>query len=1023
MNFGSKKTKAVTPKAAREIEVKGRVIEVVRDPELWQVSLLIDEVDYKKEVEHNNDEIVLGHDNTNGANGVNHDARKRCILTGGWYNTNVKEEDVVFVRTGKFVCNTLQVNNSDGFVVINPDKMVTSTAISRSVFCLRSSWLSEMFKGFGLGNKEMIIGNMVHELFQFGCVHKHVLKEIYLQELDRLMQRQDTIFVCYLNHICPREVKEAVVDYVEKIISWIQDYFLSDGKAPDEKNSNTKVQVTRVLDVEDNIWTPKLGIKGKIDLTLEVKIHERNKVTCKTVPLELKTGRHVNSMEHQGQVSLYTMMLDDKKLSSDLGLLLYLKESVDMKMVACSLSVKKSLIQTRNELTHFIGKLEEMPEVKNIHRLCSKCSHVFDCTLMEKTFNEMNLDANSEVRDFLIPDQLGHLWEQDIEFFRRWMRLVYLEANSEDERDRSLKFWDESSEIREKNGTGFAKLKLTNFDPNACRYTFVRASDYQKRLGDLPHQTSLIKKLERVTLTIEDENEELVKIANVSGYVKEIDALRLEIVCSKEISSELTNKLFRVDLATSSYSSSPVSYTNLLRLMVDDPNSERLRSLIVHRVAPKFNTSLAKTDAVKMKPLLNRLNNQQRRAVFKTVCADDYSLIHGSPGAGKTETIVTLIRILIEQDKTVFITSHTHSAVDNILLKLMPYNMKILRLGSSLRIHPLILKFSESEQLENVHTAEALDQLYSSFNVVAGTCLTAISHPVFAERLFDFCIFDEASQTLLPETLGALFFAKKFVLVGDPKQLPPVVRCKEALQKGLACGLFEYLENDQNSIRLNIQYRMNSEIMRIANEFTYDNQLLCANEDVAKRTVALAQDKKRTDNRFWLFKCMNNKLEDSVVFLDTCGCADADHQKDENNFVSNYFELSIVRKITQTFAKLDLKGQQVGIITPYQKQVKLLRNAFAHDEIEVNTVDQYQGRDKEVIIFSCVRSDSQQMTSFPNEILNDERRLNVAITRAKHKLIMIGNRVTLSHYGPFKKLFQILRHDQIVALKDEIVTV
>lgn len=152
--------------------------------------------------------------------------------------------------------------------------------------------------------------------------------------------------------------------------------------------------------------------------------------------------------------------------------------------------------------------------------------------------------------------------------------------------------------------------------------------------------------------------------------------------------------------------------TNLTILLEPTEKSEHLRKLIVDKVEPSFKKKLPKAVAVKAEKFLDKLNNKQKQAVFKAIAAEDYLLIKGMPGTGKTATIIALIELLIELKQTILITSHTHSAVDNVCLRLKQKGIDLLRLGSEARIHPELKNFSEQTATENCDTPEELEQIY-----------------------------------------------------------------------------------------------------------------------------------------------------------------------------------------------------------------------------------------------------------------------------------------------------------------------
>ncbi|KAK7086652.1 Tripartite DNA replication factor [Halocaridina rubra] len=463
------------------------------------------------------------------------------------------------------------------------------------------------------------------------------------------------------------------------------------------------------------------------------------------------------------------------------------------------------------------------------------------------------------------------------------------------------------------------------------------------------------------------------------------------------------------------------NFTNLARLLIDDPRVAKLRALIVDRIQPSFKKGLPADIIAKGKSILRQLNKSQQRAVLRTLMANDYSLLKGFPGTGKTSTIVALVQLMLALGYSVLLTSYTHSAVDNILLKLKSCEVDFLRLGKTSRIHPDIKEYSDERLTSVFRDVKSLADFYDDKLVVATTCL-GTNHVLFSRRIFDFCIVDEASQVLQPAVLGPLFQAHRFVLVGDPQQLPPLIQSSEARDLGMGESLFARLDSLGATSCLTQQYRMNGHIMKLANLLMYDGQLQCANSALETATITLpnyTNEECTTTFPGWIKRAASSNLENSVVFLDTCGCA----PEDQNSNVSAK-EASLILVLIISFLKAGLNIDDIGVITPYRDQVKYLRNLITKNvtngsRVEVNTVDQYQGRDKSVILYSCVRS----ATSKPKngDILQDEHRLNVAITRAKYKLILIGDISTLQNYKPFKTLISLfMESSQVYTLRDGI---
>lgn len=375
-------------------------------------------------------------------------------------------------------------------------------------------------------------------------------------------------------------------------------------------------------------------------------------------------------------------------------------------------------------------------------------------------------------------------------------------------------------------------------------------------------------------------------------------------------------------------------------------------------------------------------------------------LIKGLPGTGKTETLVTLIRVLADMGKSMLITSHTNSAVDNILLRLMEHDVKFMRLGSAQKIHEKLRQFRESSMIAECKTGEELQKVYDEVQIVAVTCLGS-SHALLTRRKFDYCLVDEATQIFQPTVIRPLLSAEKFVLVGDPKQLAPLVRSSVV---GGGESLFERLDTPESTVLLGMQYRMNRLITRLANNLTYGDDLKCGNLNTENATmkIPVTADK-------WLAKVMSSHIDMSCALIDT---GDVSRYIEDPHV--NRAEAAIVLHIVNLLMAVGVSSNVVGVIAPYRSQVDALRKLLP--AVEVNTVDQYQGRDKEIIIYSCTQSKAKETSG--TEILDDRRRLTVAITRAKHKLIIIGDVKCLSDYSPFTDLFKHISSIAKVKLDD-----
>ncbi|CAM9634020.1 unnamed protein product [Chrysoparadoxa australica] len=407
------------------------------------------------------------------------------------------------------------------------------------------------------------------------------------------------------------------------------------------------------------------------------------------------------------------------------------------------------------------------------------------------------------------------------------------------------------------------------------------------------------------------------------------------------------------------------------------------------------------------------LNRDQRAAVKKVVTAQDYALLQGMPGTGKTSTICFVVRLLIARGASVLVSSYTHSAVDNLLLKLRAGGVPCLRVGNAASVHPGIRDCCLDDSQGREETVESYAKKVDEARVVGATCLS-MKHAMFSRRVFDYCIVDEAGQITQPVILGTLRCAKVFVLVGDHQQLPPLVASSDAQAAGMSVSLFKRLSEAQPEAlqHLRYQYRMCSDIMQLSNTLVYAGQLKCGNSQVAKRTLMLpgfyqllAPDwvKQALDPAKKVVFIDTDRAVQSQPWVETCSSTTGTSSRRLVNYVECGVVVGCLRGMEAAGAVLS----ELGVICPYRSQLHLLTTKLGetYPDVEMNTIDKYQGRDKDAIIISFVRSNARGNTG---ELLKDLRRLNVALSRPKSKLILVGSSGTLRQCSTMVKLMDIL---------------
>uniref|UniRef100_A0A8C9ZJM4 DNA replication ATP-dependent helicase/nuclease n=1 Tax=Sander lucioperca TaxID=283035 RepID=A0A8C9ZJM4_SANLU len=903
-----------------------------------------------------------------------------CLLKDGWEMTPVCHGDVVHLE-GRSDAGSWVVDREQGFLVLLPDSLISGTSISSSIRCMRRAVLGDIFDG---GSKQMLNGTMVHEVFQRAATAKdfslETLSKLANQALCSFVTLKSSLYVCLcLNDLTP-----------------------SNSKARTRcQDLATVVTVAELADIEENVWSPRFGLKGKIDVTARVRIQRprsgsHNTPEERTVPLELKTGKESNSIEHRSQVILYTLM-SLERYNSEAGFLLYLKTG-NLHPVVASHMDSRELLKLRNTLVHHIhncvekeakrSRLSRLPEIVTDRQTCQYCPQKRNCALYESA-----ADVREDVvRDFL-EQETGHLIPPHLSYFSHWLLLCCLEAASMEAKNGRKRVWLQTAEESEKNGSCVGNVQLSGPVTVQSEGVFLHRFQRSSVVPQKGLASSGLASGDRIVVS--DQEGRLVGLA--TGYLSEVSMTSISCTLDRDL-SKFSGVLFRLD-GDEGVIGLSTHLTNLSRLMENCQDSDRLRELVVDLRPPEFISNLSSVLPREAKDtvanILKGLNKPQKQAMKKVLLSKDYTLIVGMPGTGKTTTICTLVRILHACGFSVLLTSYTHSAVDNILLKLKRFRVGFLRLGQGQKVHPDILPYTEeSARKKGVHSLSELEQLYNKELVVATTCM-GIKHPIFTRRRFDFCIVDEASQISQPICLGPLFYAKRFVLVGDHQQLPPIVQNQEARSLGMDESLFKRLELHSGAVvQLNVQYRMNRQIMSLSNSLMYEGRLECGSERTATALLTLPfvlsvqselSSYSKTHPQHDLAWIQPTLLPSNpVCFLDcsTAGC----------------------------------KPSDIGVIAPYRQQLKsisALLQSSAFTGVEVNTVDRYQGRDKSLIIFSFVRSTTDEGNL--GELLKDWRRLNVAITRAKHKLLMVGSTKTLRRYAPVEKLLNHLQEENMIS--------
>lgn len=427
------------------------------------------------------------------------------------------------------------------------------------------------------------------------------------------------------------------------------------------------------------------------------------------------------------------------------------------------------------------------------------------------------------------------------------------------------------------------------------------------------------------------------------------------------------------------------------------------------------------------------LNPEQAEAVGLALAAEDFFLVHGPPGTGKSTVLAELAVQAVARGERLLLTAASNAAVDHLLTLALAAGLPAIRVGHPARVAPHLqehtLDLVVEEEPDRKIARELFDEAFDLFGyarkqrtrgrsrerfanaresaaearrlideakrlekravravldrakVVCATCTSLPSGPLASEE-FDRVLIDEATQATEPVALIAYLKAPRVVLAGDHQQLSAVVKSPDAARQGLAKSLFERLLEDQGECvkrMLREQYRMHAQIMAFPSREMYGGELR-AHPSVAARTL----DAVLTPGA---------QVEaPPVLFLDTAGKGFEDELDAEGSSRLNRGEAELLVGHARALLQAGLAPSELAVIAPYRAQVTLLRALLGREDVEVDTVDAFQGREKDAVLVSMTRANAEGELGF----LKDLRRMNVALTRARRHLFVVGDSATLA---------------------------
>ncbi len=919
--------------------------------------------------------------------------------------------------------------------VLESDTLLNITDLSQADYCNRKYLLGRLVSS--PSSMAAIRGNLIHHCFtgllkkndRSNSVSEAREQKTSLEILRHLFEEALALssMEMALANVSADAMRTDVLPHLESLATWYEGNRVTLWGSNDSENT---------VRAETFLLVPEIGLRGRLDLYWQQ--------TMSQSLLELKTGGSTGDLpksDHRRQVYGYQALLavrQNSKMKKAEARLLYSGTPGQASDFPIRFTVRD--LQRVNSMRNILilSHVTGVPPAPPAPARCTKCSMLDSCERVSSLLGwqppQPKIDIASEDMDVPIvetekaPIPLLNVRRkqvdtaEDREFFAKYYKLLHLEGKAGYEELAAL--WKTTVEERVASGKTIAYMRFLGA---------VAVNDGWEQTFSCDNQSEL-REGDEILLS----NGDPISGEIVTGTIVKISAKEVVTWTRERIDNPTQVDRYGNDLVHVR------TLQNLLRWLETELH---MRDLVAGRVRPRF----VGVDVAHHPDF----NKDQNKAVERAVQMQDYLLIQGPPGTGKTSVIAEIVKRLTQQGQRVLLAAFTNQAVDNMLKRLNSKGFHdYVRLGNERSVDAevqmrllkkLVEEYSNEPQEEqeesspDSHQFNIVQNILQTMPVVASTTATWSSDKYLPQApdnheaslmYFDVAIIDEASQLTIPAILGALRFVKRFILVGDDKQLPPLVLSKEAAKQGLVDSLFtflqaldaQYTEKHQEVVKacvsLKTQYRMNKWISNFSSTVFYEKTLVphesVANQRLEFQATAVSDlTRKRKEavaqEPFSVTRAIAPEFP--LVFLDVRG------EQDNGALKASNAEAVVVRTIVKGLLERGIEPRDIGIIAPYRAQVANIRRQLftsgaaqgwdglsIDTPLSVDTVDRFQGGERKVIVISFATTCEPEANSPRREFLTNSNRLNVALTRAKHKLILIGCAPALEPLPIFNRL-------------------